>query len=519
MATLTEQLAGDEPVQEAVGQVVSTLVASLLAGNAAAADVGDVVGNAVVGILAEAPFVDGVVDVVTTVLTTFLGQEGVPTMLGDTAGRTAAAILAGTSVATALQEALRALETDPLVLAALSATVTAGLEAVDSSLLSNPDVQQLLNSTVTTVIEQLAAIPAARAAIGDLLGPPFGGAIAGLLADSAFVDDVAVTFGAVIADLLAYPGFNGAVTGAIGQMADALLAGTGFSAAIQEGLAALEANPDYRAAVSTIVPGALNSLLSSPVVRQAVATTAKTIVVDLLKGSGIDNGLIDGAAGQVVGVTVDSFLAKPTAKVLLDRIVVDVLEGMPVDEVANTVIQAVLRDPMLQVALGTSVGLGVGSLFGDNIVGLLVGGVVGITATVVISIASGLTLLFTGGGPVVGAAATTNGQLADGHFFETVTMPGDLYVMTAVIPDSQVAAALSGVAATEGGLVLTEMTVMGPEETQADALDIQMAIGAAGRTHVGQLRVGFRFSLDQLLAVTGPARSVRAEGMPAERVG
>ena len=40
----------------------------------------------------------------------------------------AAAILAGTSVATALQEALRALETDPLVLAALSATVAGWLE-------------------------------------------------------------------------------------------------------------------------------------------------------------------------------------------------------------------------------------------------------------------------------------------------------------------------------------------------------------------------------------------------------
>ena len=524
VTTLTEQLAGDTPVQVAVGQVVATLVASLLPGNPGAAQIGAVVGDAVVGILAEAPLVDGVVDVVTTTVATLLGQPGVPAALGDAAGQIADAILSGATVSAALQEAVQALGADPAMLSALSTTVDAALDVVDTALLSNPDVQLLLGSTVTTVIEQLAAIPGARTAIGDLLGPSFGPAVVGLLADSTFVDDVAVTLGAVIVDLLAFPGFNGAVTGAIGKMADAVLDGTDISAAIQEGLAALEANPDYRAAVGTIVPSALNSLLSNPEVRQAVATTAKTIVIDLLRGGLLGNGIfsndvIDGAVGQVVGVTVDSFLAKPNAKILLDGIAVNVLEGMPLDEVANTVIQAVLRDPMLQVALGTSVGQGIGSLFGDNIVGLLVGGVAGITATVVIGIASGLTLLFTGGGPVIGAAATTGGQLAEGHFLETVTVAGDLYVMTAVIPDSQFAAVLGEAAATEGGLVLTEMTVTGPDESRAEALDIQMAIGAAGHTDAGQLRVGFTFDVEQLLAVPAPARSFRAEGTPAERVG
>ena len=519
VTTLTEQLAGNTSVQAAVGREVSALVESLLAGNPAAAAVGAAVADAVVGLLADGPFVDGVAEVVTTVVTTFLGQEAVPSTLGATAGRIAVAVMGGTDLTVALQEALRVLEADPVILAALSTTITAALDVADATLLSNPDVQRLLGSTVTTVIEQLAAIPDVRTAIGELLGPDFGPPLVELLADSTFVDDVAVAFGTIITDLLAYPGFNGALTDAINQTADALLAGADPSAAINAGLAALEANPAYRAAVNAAVPSALNSLLSNPAVRQAVSTAAKSIVTDLLRTIGIGNGFIDGLAGQVVEVTVDSFLAKPAAKILVDGIAVDVLVGMPLSDATNSVIQAVLRDPALQVALGTSLGEGIGSLFGDNLVGLLIGGAAGITATVVIGIASGLTLLFTGGGPVVGAAAATDAKLTEGHFFETVTVPGDLFVMTAVMTDPQVAAVLREAVATDGGLVLTEMTVTGPEENEAEALDIQMAIGAAANAEAGQMRVGFRFSLDELLGVPVPARSLRVGATSAERVG
>lgn len=42
---------------------------------------------------------------------------------------------------------------------------------------------------------------------------------------------------------------------------------------------------------------------------------------------------------------------------------------MPISQATDAVMQAVLRDPMLQTALGTSIGAGIGSLFGDNNVG------------------------------------------------------------------------------------------------------------------------------------------------------
>ena len=53
-----------------------------------------------------------------------------------------------------------------------------------------------------------------------------------------------------------------------------------------------------------------------------------------------------------------------------------------------------------------ALGHGVGSLFGDNVVGLIVGEVVGLTATVVITVGSVVAVLFNGlSVPVLPAAA------------------------------------------------------------------------------------------------------------------
>ena len=500
LTTLTTGLLDNTVVQQYAGTEVATLVTGFLGDSPIAVPVGQAVGAAVQQFLAIPGIGSAVGAIIGSVLPEFLGQAGVPSALGDVGGQLVAAVLAGADLATALAAAEAELLANSAIQTALKTTIADTLNLVDSTMLSNAAFQQALGTIVTTLIETLAGSPAVRTYLGDELGPTLGPAVVNLLADSTFVDDVAVTFGSVLTNLLAYPGFNGSVIGALNQIADAVVDGTDPATAIQEGLAALEANPDYQAAINAIVPKAVNSLLNTAAVRQAVGAAVRTIVIDALKGAGINNGFIDGIAGQVAGVSVETFLAKPTAEALFDRVTLDVLTGMPLSEVTDAVIQAVLRDPGLQVALGTSIGTGIGSLFGDNIIGLLVGGVAGFTATIVIAVASGLTRLFTAGDPAVGAAAASGGPAVSSHFFPLLPAPGDLYVMSAVVPEQQGVSALG--AASEGELVLTLTAITGPDQTQPDVLDLQMAIDEA---EVGKLRVGFRFALDQLLAVPAPA--------------
>ena len=89
-----------------------------------------------------------------------------------------------------------------------------------------------------------------------------------------------------------------------------------------------------------------------------------------------DPDLYAGGVGDMVwhqGIGVASYndveMDMTGIRLLIDSVVVDVLKGMPISQATDAVMQAVLRDPMLQTALGTSIGAGIGSLFGDNNVG------------------------------------------------------------------------------------------------------------------------------------------------------
>ncbi|MFN8090248.1 MAG: hypothetical protein U0R81_14985 [Mycobacterium sp.] len=58
------------------------------------------------------------------------------------------------------------------------------------------------------------------------------------------------------------------------------------------------------------------------------------------------------------------------------------------------VTQALLVDPELQVALGLSLGDGIGSLFGDNIFGYMIGAATGGAAAITISVVAGIIRIF-----------------------------------------------------------------------------------------------------------------------------
>jgi len=510
--TLITNLLGDTVVQQAAGDEVANLVTAFLGDSPIAEPVGQAIGAAVQQFLAAEGVAADLGAIIGSLMPDFIDQAGVPAALGDAAGQLAVALLTGENPVTALKETLATLEADPEVQAALKITVADTLNLIDTTMLSNPTVQQALGAITTTLIEQLAASAAIRAYVAEQLGPTLGPAVAKLLADTAVVDDVATAFGSAVTQFLAYPGFSTALTDTIDQFADAVIDGTPATAALQTALAALEADPIYQAAVQAIVPGTLNSLLKNAAVREAIAAAARTAVIDLLKERGINNGFIDGIAGQVAEGTVDSFLAKPTGEALIDSVIVNVLEGMPLNQVTDTVIQAVLRDPGLQAALGTSIGTGIGSLFGDNIIGLLVGGVAGITATIVIAIASGLTLLFNGDASTAGPAATATAPTTTRNLFQPLPAPGELYLTSATVPAPHAAAA------TTDTVVLAAITTAGPDTTQADVLDIQMTIPTPADTNPGQLLVGFRFALNQLLSTPAPGMSPGTETRRAERV-
>jgi hypothetical protein len=81
-------------------------------------------------------------------------------------------------------------------------------------------------------------------------------------------------------------------------------------------------------------------------------------------------------------------------------------------------------------------------------------------------------------------------------------------------PTPQAAAAIGESVASGDGLVLTDISVAGPDDAQTDFLDIAMLVGAAGNPQAGQLRVGFRFAVDQLLTVP-PLNPVRPASIRA----
>ncbi|MGI9123469.1 MAG: hypothetical protein ACR2JM_01765, partial [Mycobacterium sp.] len=376
--TLVTDLVGMTSVQNYAGAKVGELVTAYLGGSPTtdsfAVPVGQAIGAEVRQFLGTPGVADGLGAIVGSVLTDFFGQSGVPAELGAVAGQFAASLVAGDTTTDALAQALAALKASAAVISGLKVTIADTLNLVDTTLLSVPAIQQELGTIVTELINELAGYEAVRTFISDTLGSPLGPVVAGLLANTASVASVAATLGSAVTDFLAYPGFSTALTNAIDAYANALLDGETQQAAQQAALASLTSTQAYDGAVSSVVPPVINSLLGYAGVREVIGLVAKQEVLNALHAAGINSPFVDAVAGQIVDGTVQWFLRYPSAKDLVDSIVVGVLLGtLKSADVVGYATQAVLHDPFLQLALGFSVGQGIGSLFGNGGLGYFIG--------------------------------------------------------------------------------------------------------------------------------------------------
>ena len=396
-SSLASGLVRDPAVREALGVQIATAIAAGLGESAAAGAVGDAVSASVMGLLAG-PRVGNTLTVVSgAVVTGFLRQPGVAPALAGAAEQLLAALSNGTDPAVVL----RALLADSDFRAAFGVTVAGGLDAA----LTDADLVSALGTTTTDLITGVAAEPAVRTAIGDLLGPTVGPAVSGLLADSKTIARIAAAVGAVVTGFLGHGDVAGVLSSAGDQIVTAVLAGD--TAAVQTILAELPGDPGIKAALDSTIPVAVQSVLSDTSTRHALSTVARGVVMNLI---GADS-LLSVVAGQVTAATADSLLADPAAQKLISTLAIDVLTGKPLSDATNSAVRAVISTPSLQIALGMAVGQGIGSLFGVNPVGFVVGQAVGITATVAIAVGSGIALVLNAFGVPAPPSAATDGLL------------------------------------------------------------------------------------------------------------
>ena len=476
LGTLTSDLIESTVVQQAIGGAVATTVAQTIGGDLGPV-VGAAVGDAVQQFLAIPSIGPDLGEIVGAVLPDLFGKPGVDTALAEAAGVLATAVVAGT-LPTVLPEVEQRLWAQ--VKPGVEATIADGLNLLDTDVLSDPAVQQAAGTITTTLIERLAGDPLVRNAIEEQLGSNVGPAVAELLADTTVVDNIATALGSAVTEVLSYPGFTTTLTNTINQFADEVLDGTEASEALRNALAALDASPDYRGALGMAVPGAVAEILGNADDRTAFGEAARMIVVAEL---GIGNRFLQNIVGQVTEGTVVAFLADRDSWSLISDLAIDALTGTPASELPTVAVDLVLDDPQMPRVLGFAIGAGIGSLFGQNIIGAFIGGVVGVGATVVLGLSFGIINIFralTGRDTVIpGAAATVVSTSAGDGFLDRVPAPGDLFAMKAVVEDWSDVESLRESVTGDGGFVLTKLDVT--EVDHADHvdqfLDITMQLG------------------------------------------
>ena len=383
-ASLVGELLGDAEVQQALADRVANVVNSRL-GLGPIAVVGEQIGQFAVSLLINPAVSGALVDVVDNLFTDFFGASGVVDALSGEAGDVALAVLTGDSLTAAVQAALSALEADPAIQAGVQTTVADALGVINAQVLSNATFQQDLGTDVTNLINELTADPVVQ----NLVTDRFGAAIGGLVADTAVMAEFSSAVGSAVTQLLGYSGVSAALTNAAAQFIDAVLAGTDAATAAQEALASLRSDPSVVDAANAVIPPIVNGLLDAANVRQALGVAAQEATIAQLEQSWWTIPFLDRVIGEIAKGTVEDFLTRKAGQGLIDTVAVDLVLGKPVN-----IADDILRRPDLQIALGFSIGAGIGSLFGENIVGDIIGWLAGFPATIVVGVGAAVIDLY-----------------------------------------------------------------------------------------------------------------------------
>ena len=492
LTTLVTSLVGETVVQQYAGEQVAALVARALAPTPIApiaAQVGDALGAAVQQFLGTAGVAPALGAIIGALLPDFLSQPGVSAEIGEVTGQFAEALVTSTNPTQARQDAIAALTSSPVIRSGAKAVIADALDMIDTTLLSDLATEQAIGSIVTTLITDLATDPVVQTFIEGQLGPTLGPVIAGLLADTPVVDGIAALLGNAVAEALGYPGFSTALTGAAGQVADAVIDGADAGVAVQSALRSLQASPAFIGAANAIVPPTVNAILAYPEVRQTIGDAAQQEAIAALRRIGIDNRFLDAVAGQVAEGTAEALLAKNAARELIDTIAVKVVLGMPLSDVTGFAAEEVIRSLPLQLAVGFSVGQGIGSLFGDNIIGDVIGLAAAFPATIVVSVTAGIVGFF---------------QLI---FGAPNVDPSRVALAAQAAPDGMAGALVAG-------SPLTSAT--GSDGGQQGSIDITLRSGTAGAPSAAPTQVAFRFRIDELISAPQRDRPSRrnAVGSP-----
>ncbi|WP_163806739.1 beta strand repeat-containing protein [Mycolicibacterium anyangense] len=408
-------IVGDSAVANLIGEQVADFLASALGSQPGGQQIADAVGSAVAGLLANSVVSDELGGLTGSVLTAFLGQTGVVTALVSAAQNAAVALVSGTSPGSVIQTALAALQANSAIRTALAATAGNIVNSVvtDTALIS------ALGSAAASLVTQLAGDPQVQALVGGLLGSTYGPVIVGVLADPSAAADLAAAVGGALSTFFGQTGVPAALSAAASLIVATVLDGAPLPAVLQAALGGLAATPAIKTAIDAVVAQVLKATLDVPAVQYAVGGAAKELISKALPSG------LGPVVGQVTQGALDSLLDNSAAQTLLTNLTVSIANGLPPADAINTVINAVIGSPQLQIAFGMAVGQGIGSLLGDNPVGFIVGGVVGVAATVLIGAASGLTLLVNGLRNLFGGAPAASSASVL-YVIEPVPAPAEL---------------------------------------------------------------------------------------------
>ena len=274
----------------------------------------------------------------------------------------ASAVIAGEAVGDALGAAIASLESDPVVRSAIGVTISAALNVFKTTALDSPEFQRGLGVIVTGVVNQILGSAAVVAYVIETVGPQFDGFVKALLTSPVVTRALADALGATATNFLAHRGFNTALVAALNLLAGKVLSGTDVSAALSEAVASLQADRAFQAAVNGVIPTTVATLLGPPEVWQAIGNALSILTVKILQQSGTATFVVS-LAGPIVGAAAQFLLGRQAAWNLVGTLLEDILIGkigVTADDILGVVTRELLAELGLQVAVGLSIGAGIG---------------------------------------------------------------------------------------------------------------------------------------------------------------